>query len=77
MATKRYARFDRPGHAVTGDRTVKSDGVGYAFAHAIVDDYSRLAYVELCDDERVDTVTAFTIRALAWLARHGCAPGDS
>ena len=71
MDTKRYARFDRPGHAVTGDRTVKSPGVGYQFAHAIVDDHSRLAYVELHDDEKAQTVTGFVERALVWFARHG------
>ncbi len=76
MDTKRYARFARPGHALTGvrDRTERRHGgarVGYQFAHAIVDDHSRLAYVELHDDERADTVTAFTARALAWFARRG------
>jgi len=39
---------------------------GYEFAHAIVDDYRRLAYVELRTDERAATVTAFVQRALAW-----------
>ena len=68
--TKRYARFDRPGHAVTGDRTTNSRGAGYSYAHAIVDDYSRLAYVELHDDETAATVTAYTTRALAWFAFH-------
>ena len=55
--TKRYARFERPGHALTGvrDRTSAEKGArwGYQYAHAIVDDHSRLAYVELHDDERV------------------------
>src|SRR3954452_16805376 len=45
--------------------------VGYDYAHAIVDDHSRLAYVELHDDERAATVTAFVERALAFFARHG------
>jgi hypothetical protein len=45
--------------------------VGYDFAHAIVDDHSRLAYVELHDDERAETVTAFVERALAFFAEHG------
>jgi transposase InsO family protein len=45
--------------------------VGYDFAHAIVDDHSRLAYVELHDDERAATVTAFLERALAFFERHG------
>ena len=45
--------------------------VGYDFAHAIVDDHSRLAYVELHDDERAATVTGFVERALAFFAEHG------
>jgi transposase InsO family protein len=40
--------------------------VGCDFAHAIVDDHSRLAYVELHPDEKATTVTAFVERALAW-----------
>jgi transposase InsO family protein len=78
MDTARYARFERPGHRVTGDRSQRTrkwmaDGtrVGYDFAHAIVDDHSRLAYVELLTDERAPTVTAFVARALAWFANHG------
>jgi hypothetical protein len=43
---------------------VHSPGAGHEFAHSIVDDCSRLAYSELHDDERADTVTAFTERAL-------------
>jgi integrase-like protein len=48
--------------------------VGYNFAHAIVDDHSRLAYVELLEDEKAATVTAFVERALAWFAEHDIAP---
>ena len=72
--TKRYARFERPGHAVTGVRNKtaaeKRAGWGYEFAHAIVDDHTRLAYVELHPDERAATVTAFVERALSWFAEH-------
>ena len=75
MDVSRYARFERPGHAVTGDRQttrkLKQRRVGYDFAHAIVDDHSRLAYVELLDDERAPTVTGFVQRALAFFAEHG------
>src|SRR2546425_2299788 len=77
MDVSRYARFERPGHAVTGDRS-RSRGwmrdetrVGYDFAHAIVDDHSRLAYVELHQDERAQTVTGFVERALRFFAHHG------
>jgi transposase InsO family protein len=54
MDTKRLQRFEQPGHAVTGDRTRRSDGAGHEFAHSIVDDYSRLAYTEVLDNERAD-----------------------
>ena len=78
MDTKRYARFARPGHAVTGDRSTtgerRREGRGYQFAHAIVDDHTRLAYVELHPDERATTVTAFMERALAWFASHDIHP---
>jgi transposase InsO family protein len=72
-----YARFLRPGHRVTGDRSQRLRGrrvetrLGYDFAHAIVDDHSRLAYVELQDDEKALTVTGFVERALAFFAEHG------
>jgi transposase InsO family protein len=75
MDTKRYARFSRPGHAVTGvrDKThaEKKAGTGYEYAHSVVDDHSRLAYVEILPDERADAVTAFTERALSWFEGHG------
>jgi transposase InsO family protein len=77
----RYARFERPGHAVTGDRSQRSRSwmrpetrVGYDYVHAVVDDHSRLAYVELGDDERAATVTAFVERALAFFSAHGIEP---
>ena len=72
---KRYPRFLRPGHAVTGDRTKthaeKVAKLGDDFFHAVVDDHSRLAYGELLDDEKAATVTAFMQRALAWFADRG------
>jgi transposase InsO family protein len=75
MDTSRYARFLRPGHAVTNDRhktgAQKRDAVGYDYAHAIVDDHSRLAYVELHNDERAATVVAFLERALAYFEKAG------
>jgi transposase InsO family protein len=78
MDVSRYARFLRPGHRVTGDRSHRRGGwmrpetrVGYDYAHAIVDDHSRLAYVELHEDEKAATVTGFVERALAFFAEHG------
>ena len=71
MDTKRHARFVVPGHAVTGERTTKSKGAGFEWVHVLEDDCSRLAYAEVCDDERAQTVTAFTERALDWFLDHG------
>jgi hypothetical protein len=78
MDVCRYPRFRRPGHRATGDRSQRdrhwmhpATRVGHDYAHAIVDDHSRLAYVERCDDERAATVTAFLGRALAFFADHG------
>jgi len=67
MDVKRFGKFTEPGHAVTGDRTKRSRRVGWEYVHSIVDDCSRLAYSEIHDDERAETVTAFTRRALDWL----------
>lgn len=78
MDVSLYARFARPGHAVTGDRSTTSAEkklrLGYDYAHAIVDDHSRLAYAELLDNDRAPTVTAFLERALTFFAEHGIEP---
>jgi len=68
---KKFGRFCAPGHKVTGDRTQRSRRVGWDYAHTLLDDCSRLAYTELLDDERADTVTAFMRRALDWFLDHG------
>jgi transposase InsO family protein len=73
MDTSEYARFQRPGHRVTGDRRSQDrhhrDGVD--IVHAIVDDHSRLAYAEIHSDQRATTVVDFLERALAFFAEHG------
>jgi transposase InsO family protein len=71
MDTKRFGRFEAPGHALTGDRAQRSRRAGWEFVHSIVDDCSRLAYSEIHDDEKAATVTAFTRRALDWFLAHG------
>jgi transposase InsO family protein len=73
MDVSEYARFQRPGHRVTGDRSSQDrqhrDGVDYL--HAIVDDHSRLAYAEIHPDQRAATVVGFLERALGFYAQHG------
>jgi len=45
--------------------------LGYDYLHAAVDDHSRLAYVEVHDDERGATTAAFLTRAMAFFAARG------
>jgi len=73
MDTSEYARFQRPGHRVTGDRSSqdRQHRNGVDVVHAIIDDHSRLAYAEIHDDQRAVTVIGFLERALAFYAAHG------
>jgi transposase InsO family protein len=74
MDVSRYARFRRPGHRVTSDRsrTARSMApVGYDYVHAVVDDHTRLAFSEIHTDERAATVVGFLERSLAFFAEHG------
>jgi transposase InsO family protein len=78
MDTKRFCRFTRPGHAVTGirDRSAREKRmrVGHEWMHSIVDDHSRLAYCELHGDERAETAVRFVERALLFFQAHGIEP---
>jgi transposase InsO family protein len=64
----RLARFDRPGHAVTGDRSKtgaeKRARWGYVYLHCVVDDHSRYAYVEHHRDQGGETAAAVLERAI-------------
>jgi transposase len=83
MDVKRLPRFSRPGHAVTGDRrrsrlwSDKNLAVGYDHLHVVVDDHSRLAYVELHPREDADTNARTLERAVAWFARLGVSPPEA
>ena len=73
MDISEYARFERPGHRLTGDRSSQDrqhrDGVDYV--HAIIDDHTRLAYAEIHPDQRAATAAGFFERALGFFAEHG------
>lgn len=45
--------------------------IGTAFVHTVIDDHSRLAYAEICTDEKASTAIAVLSRAVAWFAEHG------
>jgi transposase InsO family protein len=44
---------------------------GIAYLHTVIDDHSRLAYVEICSDEKAETAVAVLRRAVAWYAERG------
>ncbi len=71
LDVKKLGRFRRPGHRVTGRAVPGAHadrGRGWDCVHVAVDDYSRVAYVEILDDERGATCAGFLDRAIAWFA---------
>jgi transposase InsO family protein len=68
---KKLGRIARPGHRVNGDRRTRSRGIGWEFVHVAVDDATRLAYVEILDDEKGATAAGFLRRAIVFFRRYG------
>jgi len=79
MDVKKLARFSVPGHRVTGDRSTKDlhRGIGYDHLHCVVDDNSRVAYVELHPREDADTNADTLERALRYFAELGLDPPEA
>jgi len=71
---KKLARFNVPGHRVTGRGPGHyNHKVGWEAVHVAIDDTTRLAYVEILDDEKGATCVGFLRRAVAYFAAHGIA----
>jgi len=68
---KKLGRIGRPGHRVNGDRRTRSRGIGWEYVHVAVDDATRLAYVEVLDNEKAVTAVGFLRRAVAHFGDHG------
>lgn len=45
--------------------------IGAAFVHTVIDDHSRVAYAEICGDEKAVTAIGVLERAVAWFADRG------
>ena len=50
---------------------VRRNTVGWEFVHVAIDDYSRLAYAEVLDNEKAVTAAGFLRRAVDYYKRHG------
>ena len=68
---KKLGRIGRPGHRVNGDRRTRSRGIGWEYVHVAIDDATRLAYVEVLEDEKAATAVGFLRRAIAHFAAFG------
>jgi transposase InsO family protein len=79
LDVKKLARFSVPGHRATGVRTeiARNRGSGYDYLHCVVDDHSRLAYVELHPREDAETNARTLERALRFFAELGLAPPEA
>jgi transposase len=71
LDTKKLGRFTEPGKRVRCDGIQRSRGVGWENVHVCVDDHSRLAYVEILENEGADTCTAFLRSAVKWYEAQG------
>jgi transposase InsO family protein len=77
MDVKKLSRFRAPGHRATGSRSERSRGVGYDYLHCVIDDHSRLAYVELHPREDAETNARTLERALRFFAELGLDPPEA
>jgi transposase InsO family protein len=59
---KRFGRIGGVGHAMHGDRSQRSRGVGWEVVFVCVDDYSRLAYAEVHPAENAVCAVRFFTR---------------
>ena len=75
---KKLGRILQPGHRMTGNRRSRKKNpnsrlgvAGWEYCHIAIDDATRLAYVELLNDETATTAIAFLRRAVAFFESHG------
>ncbi|MGZ4371535.1 MAG: DDE-type integrase/transposase/recombinase [Gaiellaceae bacterium] len=80
MDVKKLARFSVPGHRIQGrSGQVRSRGAGYdhLHLHCVIDDHSRIAYVELHPRADAETNARTLERALHFFAELGLEPPEA
>jgi transposase InsO family protein len=69
---KKLGRIVKPGHRVTGDRSVRAAGrAGWQFLYVAIDDHSRLGFASIYPDETADSALAFLGEFVAFYRSHG------
>ncbi len=71
LDTKKLARFEQPGHRVTGDRTRYTPHAGWQALHVAIDDHSRVGFSQMLSDETAKSACTFLLAALRYYARLG------
>jgi transposase InsO family protein len=69
--TKKLARFEQPGHRVTGDRTRYTPRAGWQALHVAIDDHSRVGFSQMLGDETAKSACAFLLAALRYYQHLG------
>ena len=78
VASRASANGIGPGLAVPANAARHSDRViGTAFVQTVIDDHCRVAYAEICTDEKSATAIGVLQRAGVWFADHGFTGGTS
>lgn len=68
---KKLVRIAGAGHRMTGSRRGQAQGIGWEFVHIAIDDATRIAYVEVLDNEKATSAAGFLRRAVAHFAAYG------
>lgn len=66
MDMKKLARFECPGHRVTGNPSQFSRTPGYHALHVAIDDHSRVGFSKILSNETIQSVITFTFAALRY-----------
>lgn len=66
LDTKKLARFAKPGHRVTGERTQNTPRAGWQALHVAIDDHSRVGFSQMLADETAMSACAFLLAALRY-----------
>ena len=68
---KKLGKFNRVGHRITGDPTIRSRNAGWEFVHVCIDDASRVGFSSIMKNERKESAVAFLKAAVAYYASLG------
>lgn len=69
--TKRLGRIRGVGHRITGERQHRNRGIGWDAVHLAIDDYSRVSFARILEDEGGENCCDFLRQAVGYYAALG------